>query len=51
MCEFTARANIENFKAQLLTSYDDVQKVTLGELLSEKNSSLRGISPTDTNFR
>jgi hypothetical protein len=40
MTEFTARANIKNFKAQLLTSSDEVQKATLRELLSEERQLL-----------
>ncbi len=34
MSEFTARANIKNFEAQLRTSFDEVQKATLRTLLS-----------------
>jgi hypothetical protein len=40
MSEFTARANIKNFKAQLLTSSDEVQKATLRELLTEERHLL-----------
>ena len=36
MSEFTARANIKNFKEQLLTSSDEVQKATLRKLLTEE---------------
>jgi hypothetical protein len=36
MSEYTARANIKNFKAQLLTSSDEVQKATLRNLLREE---------------
>ena len=40
MSEFTARANIKNFLAQLLTSRDEVQKATLRELLREERQLL-----------
>jgi len=43
LSEFTARLNISNFKAQLLTSTDEVQKATLRELLSEEEQLLRDI--------
>ena len=36
MSEYTARTNIKNFKAQLLTSSDEVQKATLRNLLREE---------------
>ncbi|HSQ96365.1 MAG TPA: hypothetical protein VLM18_09785 [Croceibacterium sp.] len=36
MSEFTARANIRNFNAQLLASSDEVQKTMLRQLLSEE---------------
>jgi len=40
MSEFTARENIKNFKAQLLTSLDEVQKATLRKLLTEETALL-----------
>jgi hypothetical protein len=40
MSEFTAKSNIKNFKTQLLTSQDEVQKATLGKLLSEERQIL-----------
>jgi hypothetical protein len=40
MSEFTARANIKNFRAQLLTSHDEVQKATLRELLRDEEKIL-----------
>ena len=40
MSELTAGANIKNFKTQLLTSRDEVQKVPLLELLREKKQFL-----------
>ena len=40
MSEFTARLNIENFKAQLLTSTDEIQKITLRKLLKEEKQHL-----------
>ena len=43
MSEFTARLNIENFKAQLLVSTDEVQKATLRKLLREERQYLNGI--------
>ena len=43
MSEYTARANIRNFKAQLLTSSDEVQKATLRNLLREEMQLLTEI--------
>ena len=43
MSEFTARLNINNFKAELLTSTDDGQKATLRKLLSEEKRRLTDI--------
>ena len=40
MRQFTARANISSFKAQLLTSSDEVQKATLRKLLGEERQLL-----------
>jgi hypothetical protein len=40
MSEFTAKSNIKNFKAQLLTSQDEAQKATLRELLTEERRIL-----------
>jgi hypothetical protein len=40
MSEFTSKANIKNFKAQLLTSKDEAQKATLRELLSTERRIL-----------
>lgn len=40
MSEFTARLNIKNFKTQLLTSSNEVQKATLRDLLSEEEKVL-----------
>jgi hypothetical protein len=40
MSEFTARLNIENFKAQILTSTDEIQKITLRKLLKEEKQHL-----------
>jgi len=43
LSEFTARLNISNFKAQLLTSSDEVQKATLRQLLIDEEQVLRDI--------
>ena len=40
MSEYTSRANIKNFKAQLLTSRNEVQKVTLRQLLRDERRIL-----------
>ena len=40
MSEYTSRANIKNFKAQLLTSRNEIQKATLRQLLTDERRIL-----------
>ena len=40
MSEYTSRANIKNFKAQLLTSRNEIQKATLRQLLRDERRIL-----------
>ncbi len=47
MSEFTARLNIENFKAQLLVSTDEVQKATLRKLFKGKAVPQRHNGPVN----
>lgn len=50
MSEFTARANIQNFEAKLLTSSDEVQKATLRKLLSDERLVLAQLLGDRPNF-
>jgi len=47
MDKTVARLNIEHYKQLLETEIDDVKRQTLGRLLAEEETKLRGLSESD----